>query len=323
MNKDAVRINQIDLPTTFPSVRLLESFRAMWSIPCLITAALVFAGCRINSGKSDGDVSLDLTSALSAFAPSTLGQVIRRVETLAVYGSSRGLAAYASLIVDMLCLGFGAVGIVRFTALVVNRNERSGILRTARFSGECWKSVLVSTSLTIAIGLMCILSFRVAGQVARWSSGSSGEATMPNIIFWLSSLALLIGLYVLLTGWLFGLSAIAIDRVDGAEALSRGISYVLSGFRRTSCFLIIIGLIAQLAGLITWWSVTLSGKIAMRSISENASGTTGLSAGFESFRECCVECVKLSAVCCGLAIAYLILRLVVDNVDFREISDQK
>jgi hypothetical protein len=47
-----------------------------------------------------------------------------------------------------------------------------------------------------------------------------------------------------------------------------------------------------------------------------------LSGGFDSFRTCLVECVQLSTFCCGLALAYLILRQMIDNVDLREISDQ-
>jgi ABC-type uncharacterized transport system permease subunit len=130
-------------------------------------------------------------------------------------------------------------------------------------------------------------------------------------------------LFVLLAGWLLGLSAIAIDRVDGAEALSRGISYVLSRFRRTVSFAIIIGVIAKLVGLATWMCVTTTGKMALRSINENPNSPPELSAGFDSFRMWVVEAVQFSTVCCGLAIAYLLMRQVIDHVDFREISDKK
>ena len=323
MNKDAVRINQIDLPMAFPSVRLLESLRGAWSIPCLMAAVFAFAGSRIDFGTSSNSDSLELTSAVSPFVPSAITQIILNAETLAVFGSSRGPAAYLSLIVHMLCVGFGAVGISRFIALVVNRQERSGVLRTAIFCFSCWKPILVSTSLASVIGLMGLLVFRAAGKVTVWFSGASGAASIPNIAFWLSSLMLWIVLFVLLAGWLLGLSAMAIDRVDGAEALSRGISYVLSRFRRTVSFAIIIGVIAKLVGLATWMCVTTTGKMALRSINENPKSPPELSAGFESFRMWVVEAVQFSTVCCGLAIAYLILRQVIDNVDFREISDQK
>ena len=52
MNKDAVRVNQIDLPAVFPSIRLLESLRAAWSIPCLMAAALVYAGFKVDFGEA-------------------------------------------------------------------------------------------------------------------------------------------------------------------------------------------------------------------------------------------------------------------------------
>ena len=82
-------------------------------------------------------------------------------------------------------------------------------------------------------------------------------------------------------------------------------------------------MIAKLVGLATWMCVTTTGKMALRSINENPKSPPELSAGFESFRMGVVEAVQFSTVCCGLAIAYLLLRQVIDNVDFREISDQK
>ena len=323
MNKDAVRVNQIDLQAVFPSIRLLESLRAAWSIPCLIVAALVYAGFKIDVGASVNNESLDLTATLSPFVSATMAKLIFNIEAIFVYGNTRGLALVTTLFVRMLCLGFAAVGIARFAALLVNRHERSGILRTIRFMAGSWKPIVVSTCLTMAIGLIALLLFRIAGYLSTWGSQGPDAASVLNIAYWLYSLGTLIALYTLLTGWLLGLSAIAVDRVDGAEALSRGVSYVLSRFRRTSCFLILIGLIANIAGQVTSWAVTVSGSIARRSISQSSQVLPPLSEGFESFRTCLVECVQLSTFCCGLALAYLILRQMTDNVDLREISDQK
>ena len=323
MNKDAVRINQIDLPAVFPSVRLLESLRAAWSISCLISAAFVYAGFQVDLGASFNNESLDLTATLLPFISATIAKWIVNIEAIFVYGSSRGLAVIAALFVRMLCLGFAAVGIARFAALLVNRHERSGILRTFRFMAGRWKPVIVSTCLTMGIGLIALLFFRIVGYFSTWGSQGPDAASALNIVYWMYTLGTLIALYVLLTGWLLGLSAIAVDRVDGAEALSRGISYVLSRFRRTSCYLIIIGLIANIAGQVTSWAVIVSGSIALRSISEVPQASPPLSGGFDSFRTGLIECVQLSAFCCGLALAYLILRQMIDNVDHREISDQK
>jgi hypothetical protein len=323
MNKDAVRVNQIDLPAVFPSVRLMESLRAAWSIPCLIAAALAYAVFQVDLGASLNNESLDLTAALSPFISTTISKWIFNIEAIFVYGSTRGVAVIAALFVRMLCLGFAAVGIARFAALLVNRHERSGILRTFRFMAGSWKPVIVSTCLTMGIGLIALLLFRILGYFSTWGKRGPDIASASNIVYWSYTCGTLIALYILLTGWLLGLSAIAVDRVDGAESLSRGISYVLSRFRRTSCYLIIIGLIANIAGQVTSWAVTISGSIALRSISETPQASPPLSGGFDWFRTCLVECVQLSTFCCGLALAYLILRQMIDNVDLREISDQK
>lgn len=320
MNKDAVRVNQIDLPTVFPSMRLLEALRVGWSIPCLFAAAVVFAGFQMDFGTSFKDGPLDVTTAVSPIVPMTIAKGIHSVEVCVVHGSNSGLIEFVLLFIRMAFFAFGAVAIARCTVQVVNRNERSGVIRLFQYCGKSWKPIVISTLLAAAIGLLGLFCFRVVGRMVLWSSGSSGEVSVPNIFFWLCSFVYLIGLYILMAGWLLGLSAIAIDGVDGAEALSRGISYVLSRFRRTTCFLIIIHLIAKLSGHVTWWSVTLSGKLAFRSISESPQTQPHFSAGFDSFRFFIVECIHLSSVCCGLAIAYLILRQLIDNVDMREIS---
>jgi hypothetical protein len=323
MNKDAVRVGQIDLPAVFPSVRLLESLRAAWSIPCLIVAFLFYAGFQLNTHENFENESPDLTSAVSTFGSATLAQWVFSIEVILVYGMTRGFAVLGLLVLRMLFLGFAAVGIARFTALLVNRHERSGVLQILRFMAGCWKPIVVSTFLTIAIVLLGVLCFRFAGYLPTWSSRGPNHADALNIVFWLYSLLTLVGLYVVLAGWLLGLSAIAIDGDDGAEALSRGISFVLSRFRRTSCFLILIGLLASVAGKITAVCLTESGRVALRSISKSPQIPPMVSEGVASFQTGLTECVHLSAFCCGLAIAYLILRQVIDNVDFREISDQK
>lgn len=323
MNKDAVRVNQIDLPMVFPSLRLLESLRASWAIPCLLAAVFVYAGFQINLGTSLNSESLDLTSAVSAFIPSTLAHWVLNIEVVLVYGMTRGVAVIGVLLLRMLFLGFAAVGIARFTALLINRNERSGGLRILRFVAGCWKPILVSTTLTMAIVLLGVLCFQIAGYLPTWSSGGPNAADTLNIVFWLYSLVTLVGLSIVLTGWLLGLSAIAIDCVDGAEALSRGISYVLSRFRRTFCFLIVIGVLANIAGKIAALCATVSGGIALRSLNKSSQIPPMMSEGFVAFRTALTECVSLSTFCCGLALAYMILRQVIDNVELREISDQK
>lgn len=322
MNKDAVRVNQIDLPAVFPSIRLLESLRAAWSIPCLMAAAFVYAGFKVGFGESFVNESLEMTAARSPFVPATIARLIFGAQAIFTHGVFRELQVFAILILRMLCLGFAAVGIARFAALLVSRDERSGVLRTVRIVVGSWKPIFVSTSLAMAIGLIGLLLFRTMGHLAVWMSPAPEAVSLSNIVFWLCSLGTMIGLYVVLAGWLLGLSAIAVDRVDGAEALSRGISYVLSRFRRTSCYVILIGLIAETAGQVTSWAVTASGGIALRSIRQGLQESRPLSGGFEFFRTGVVECVQLSAFCCGLAIAYLILRQMVDNVDHREISDR-
>ena len=322
MNKDAVRINQIDLPAVFPSIRLLESLRAACSIPCLMAAAIVYAGFQVDLDASFNGESLDLTTTLAPFVSTTIAKWIFNIEAIFVFGSTRGLAVVATLALRMLCVGFGVVGIARCAALLVSRNERSGILRTGRFIAGCWKPVVVSTSLTIAIGLMVLLFFRTVGHLSKWISPEADVASLSNIVFWLCSLGTLIGIYVVLTGWLLGLSAIAVDRVDGPEALSRGISYVLSRFRRTFCILIIITMISKLAGYITWWCMTLAGSVGLRSISQNSAPHVDSLAAFAAYRGWGVECIQLSTFCSGLAIAYLILRQMIDNLDHLEISDQ-
>ncbi|MFO1003347.1 MAG: hypothetical protein U0936_23685 [Planctomycetaceae bacterium] len=61
----------------------------------------------------------------------------------------------------------------------------------------------------------------------------------------------------------------------------------------------------------------------MRSIRPDSAPHVDSLAGITAYRGWGVECVQFSTFCCGLAIATLILREIIDNVDHREISDQK
>lgn len=318
MNKDAVRVDQIDLPTVFPTLRLLDSLRVAWSMTCLIAAALVSAGFQIQRPTTVQKNPLGLVSILLEMLPTIPSQLTAHLTTLAI--SDGGLRMWITLMIRLTCIGFCATAIARCTAMTVTRNERLGVIATARCGLQRWKPIIVSTSLVLTIGFMIWASFRLVGLISLWVSGSAETALVPGIGLWIYSTLMLIAAAVLLTGWLIGLSAIAVDDVDGAEALSRGISYVLSRFRRTISYAILILLLAELAGRVTRMSLTFSAEIAFRSISTTAELTSKTPPWFEGVRAFGVDCVELSVICCGLAIVYLILRRVVDNVELREIA---
>ena len=124
---------------------------------------------------------------------------------------------------------------------------------------------------------------------------------------------------VLGIGWLLSLAAIAIDRCDGAEALSRGICYVLSRWQRVLVYAAVCCLMLLLSNLVMSW---LAGNAqALASSVRDPDPCYG-----ESLRICCQVTgilsglFRLSLFFCEIAIVYVLLRNVEDGVSMQEIN---
>ena len=129
----------------------------------------------------------------------------------------------------------------------------------------------------------------------------------------LVSLLYIVGCLVLGSGWLLSLAAIAIDRCDGAEALSRGISYVLSRWQRVIIYTLAGFVLIEITNTLFWWLANAASPLKpVAEINPQAASFNQLA-----------EVLRLSVFLCEIAIAYVLLRNVDDGVSLREMDGGK
>ena len=181
-----------------------------------------------------------------------------------------------------------------------------------RLALQSWKSILISTLLSgILLGLLC-----VAFWILRWAG------TKTHISITAAALLMyIVGCLVLGIGWLLSIAAIAIDRCDGAEALSRGINYVLSRWLRVVIYATVCCLMMASFSLVVEW---LSDQAHALSSSVYRNPDPVLRGEFLislwSTHGSFGELIRLSIFYCEIAIAYVLLRNAEDGVSLREID---
>ena len=316
MNEDGVRVSRIDWLAAVPSLRLFDAIHLSIS-PRVLTPAilLLLAGSVMMQGPGlifDTLRSLNAVSETPGiFSFESINRAVNSVKipespALILTGSFSDFCVnMITLEVWMLVIGFCGVAAIRSAGCRFCTGTGSGLIASMRYSVHHWQAILVSALLSgILLGLLGV-TFRIL----CWG----GAMTHPGMTA-VTSLLCVLGCIVLGMGWLLSLAAIAIDRCDGAEALSRGICYVLSRWQRILVYtagccvvlwmsdLVMSAVIANAYGLI---SATLGKADAVRARSS-----------LHFFR----EAILVSIFFCETAIAYVLLRNVEDGVSLREID---
>jgi hypothetical protein len=212
----------------------------------------------------------------------------------------------------MLMLGFCGVAAMRTAGCRFCTGTGTGLIASIRFSMNTWKAILISAFLCwILLGLLC-LAFRIlawAGMTIH-----TGFAVAAALMY-------LVGCMVLSIGWLFSIAAIAIDHCDGAEALSRGISYVLSRWLRVLVYTAVFCLIMVIFNLAMRWLAEQAQALATsRYRNPEPLLRDEFRISVRSILDSFVELLRLSLFLCEIAIAYVLLRNVEDGVSLQEIN---
>jgi len=320
MNEDGVRVTRIDWLTAIPSLRLVEAIRLGVSlrvfVPVLLLMFLAWGPTQLLGEKSDQmrgrNPGRGLLNVSDFELPEYLDVINESLSLVATGNASQTSAGAAALGLWMLMLGFCGVAAIRSAGCRFCTGTSCGMSASLRFSLESWKAILVVALLSwTMLGLLC-----VALRILSWA----GTTTHVSVTA-MASLMYIFGCVVLGIGWLLSLAAIAIDLCDGAEALSRGISYVLSQWLRVVlyatalcltmmvCDLAIHRLTDQACVLATSWHGNPDPLI--REEFRTAVGRT-----LDKF----AEMICLSICLCEIAIAYVLLRNVEDGVSLREID---
>lgn len=315
MNEDGIRVTKIDWMAAIPSLRLLEaislavSLRVMTPVALLIIVAgfFPFWGDRLHG--SDRDSVSNVLEVTSLKFPVALKQSLlvpfnRHTSLNAVDIATSGFG--------ILFFGFCGVAAIRTAGCRFSTGTGPGIIASARHSLQSWKSILISTFLCgILLGLIWVM-FRIL----CWT----GDRTHVGLTA-TASMLYLIACLVLGIGWLLSLAAIAIDRCDGAEALSRGICYVLSRWQRLVVYVTVCCLILMLGNFAMSWLTGNAYPLALGKQASSGPVTTDVShASLQKALEFFRELFCLSLVFCEIAIVYVLLRNVEDGVSIQEID---
>ena len=320
MNEDGVRVTRIDWLTAIPSLRLLEAFRLGVSlcvlVPVLLLMFLAWGSTQLLGEKSDQlrgrNPGRGLLNVSDFQLPEYLDVINESLALVATGNASQTSSGAASLGLWMLMLGFCGVAAIRSAGCRFCKGTACGMSASLRFSLESWKAILVSALLSwVLLGFLSM-----AMRIVFWAG------TTTNVwIMAMAPLMYVVGCAVLGSGWLLSLAAIGIDRCDGAEALSRGISYVLSRWLRVVFYSIVFCVILMVCDPAVRWladqACTLASSLyrnpdpliqdEFRISVRSTLGRFG-------------ELIRLSIFLCEIAIAYVLLRNVEDGVSLREID---
>jgi hypothetical protein len=316
MNEDGIRVTQIDWMAAVPSLRLVEaislavSLRVMTPVILLILVSVFLDIPDTGSHRvSVPDSVSNLLEVPRLKLPDTIRNSL--VVPFARHASMDVVKMVRSA-VWILFLGFCGVAAIRAAGCRFSTGTGPGIFASGRHSLKSWKSIFISTLLC---GILLAL-FWVMFRVLCWT----GDRTHIGITAATSMLYLIVCL-VLGFGWLLSLAAIAIDRCDGAEALSRGICYVLSRWQRLVVYATVCWLMLMLSDFVlstltaNAYSLALGKQTSLDSVMTDASHISLLKS-LEFF----TELYHLSLFFCEIVIVYVLLRNVEDGVSLQEID---
>jgi hypothetical protein len=320
MNEDGVRVTRIDWLTAIPSLRLCEAVRCAISPRALIPAALFvylyFGSAAIFRPWFESSSPTPAAGGLSNLGTSTIEtpRLLRSLgSNMQLFGRGpmpKLIESYISLGAMMLVFGFSAIPVMRSVGCRICLSSSSGLLSGVKLSVQSWKEILLSTLLSLILLAVFIVTFRTS----RWI----GSVTFESIES-LAALFFVIACFVLSGGWFLSLAAIAIDRCDGAEALSRGISYMLSRWQRVIVYTVAGLVLIEITNIVFWWLASAASPLIILAPVTNASPSASPTDTFHHY----AHVLRLSVFLCEIAIAYVLLRNVEDGVSLREIDGGK
>jgi len=323
MNDDAVRVSRIEFRAAMPLLRLLDAARLAFSIQCLLPAALglilflvanqfLFSPTRLVTNHS---------GPLPNAVPLPFRQIGLDAHVIAVMGFSDGLWPVARLLLNLLLMGFTGVAVSRAAGLKFCADRRSGAVRSLRHACQSARAIIISLFLGALLCLAALGVYLLLLKVTVLAAGDShAPQSLAGIPAWLGALFLIAAGAVISVGWLLSLAATGVDSQAGAESLSRGISYVLSRFRRSCCYAAIILLITWFLTEAAAFLVTQAGGLVAQTLNRSTDVAVVDSPGFHRFRQFVVEAWKLSVFFSGVTLSYVLLRHAEDGVDLNEVQ---
>jgi hypothetical protein len=320
MNDDAVRVRQINFRTAVPSLRLLEIIPLAITVQCLIPAFVGTVVLALVSQSSSVSQHVFQETASSRALPSAVSGMIGDSRQLLIHGVHSGVAPLARLLISLLVMSASGIAVSRAAGSYFCRATRTGAMPSLLYSLRAWRSWLTVTGGLACFGVAALVFYRILIATMRMVSGADGLCSWLSVTLWVTTIAILFFLIPLSIGWLLSLASIGIDGCNGPEALSRGISYVISNFWRSVCYAVFLMAITlssgQIADFVCAYTIEMANEAATASISTRGNSWNLL----DWIRTLLVETVKFSVFFSGIAVAYVLLRHYEDNVDAGDLN---
>lgn len=367
-NQDPVPVNRIDWLKIFPSLHLLQvvgfGFRARVFVPAMMAIILAWVGlhwiAQATSGTSalEQELSVSFTSdssypfwqvqskpsdfrhrnkqgpfvaAVSQALPFPIDTLVRCEHRL-LFGITEATDLQWSFPVLSLCwllivVSLFATSIARSTATHFCCQSRTGVFAGLRYSTQTVRPqltssllmlLLIGTPLTL-LTLFAYLFRQTALMELAWPAVYSGI------------LLLLASAVIVTAAWAIATGAIGTDNCSGADALSRGINYVLSHKARTAYYCAWVAALSMLARLLANFAVSAANHMAEVYFYRDAGNSTVNSeSASETFRSIpgLVQlfatvfpyAVHLGAFLAGITMVYVLLRQAEDAIRITEID---
>ncbi len=323
MNDDGIRVRQINFRTAVPSLRLLEIIPLAITVQCLLPAfvgTVVLAFVTRSSSISHNGFQ---ETASSGALPSAVSGMIEDSRQLLIHGLHLGAAPVIRLLISLLVMSVSGIAVSRAAGSWFCRTTRTGAIPSLLYSLRAWRSWLTVTGGPACFGLAVVVCYRILIATMRMVSGADGLYSWLSTTLWLATIVVLFFVIPVSIVWLLSLASIGIEGCNGSEAMSRGMSYVLSKFWRAACYFSVLMMLTWLAGktadFVFGHTIQMSHEAATASLSTTGDAVNSL--GW--IRTLLVETVKLSVFFSGIAVAYVLLRHYEDNVDASDLNTAK
>lgn len=318
MNEDGVRVTQIDWFRTIPSLRFFDvislaiSPRVLLTV-CALLAASTASHALLEKSRSTQELSetvLPLLRVSYTEVPNIFVSVNQSVTNMAIGNYSQVATGFMQLAWWMMLLGLFGVTVMRSSGSVFCTGAGCGIWNSVRNTARMWRSVGLSTFLFwILLWVVSVLFWFGTWLGANTHVAVATGAAMLHVLGWI----------VLWTAWLLSLAAIAIDRCDGAEALSRGLCYVLSRWLRVIAYVLVSAVLMEVSSLAVSWFTKNAFVLTMSALRPINPGSQVNSPILESFKFVS-EAWRMSFIFCAISVAYVLLRTVEDGVSMKEMN---
>lgn len=335
MNQDPVSVSRVEWLRVFPVLNLYQAVRLAFRLRILIPSYIVLFCCllgpfeqaEVTSQAFGGSFRAEAIASPTNMPPRPIVDLVTAVSglTLGTYTSVR--QGWIVLGWNVLLLGFFGLAIARSTATEFCQHTRTGVIAALQRAIQLAPGMLGAACLAIIISTLLLLPLCI-GAIFRGDIDPSAIVLLAWPLLCLMSVIGVAAAIVTTTGWLLSISAVSTDQCSGADALSRGISYVLSQKLRTTWYFAVIvalaTLVKSLTELLTGFALTAlrSRMPAEVQFAEESieSASSVLVSGSHLLLQMLPDAVHLGTFLSGITIAYILLRQAEDGVQLREID---